>query len=169
MAHIEGKLPAKTEKDVTILGFWDWLCDTAAIKTIAAFVSPRNPVVERIVIESQATLKKLTKFDSFQELLKSDKADAEEVAIRAIYEYLNKKWRINYAAPELEIDSEGIKICQTVKPPHRIFLPNILLSMAKATCLDLALLMAACLENIGLHPLVVFIGDEINTPKHAFV
>ena len=168
LAHIEGKLPAKTEKDVTILGFWDWIYDATATKTIAAFVSPRNLVIERIAIGAQTTLKKLTEFDDFQDLLKSGQADVEKLAIQAIYEYLNKQWRIHYVVPELEIDPEGIRIIQTVKPPHRIFIPNLLLAMAKATCLDLALLVAGCLENIGLNPLVFFTGDEIDKPRHAF-
>ena len=45
---------------------------------------------------------------------------------------------------------------------QRVRLPHIVLEQKQGTCLDLAVLYAACLEAVGLFPLLFFIKE------HAF-
>lgn len=167
-AEVKGRPNTRAEKDIFILGFWDWPYDASARKTIAAFVSPHNPVTKRIVFHAQANLKSLSGTSSFRDLLKSGQKNTEHLVLQAIYQCLKEQWPVYYVEPELDFDPERVRTCQRVRPPHRIFLPDSSTSIGEATCLDLALLMAGCLENVGLHPLIVFTGDENAGPKHAF-
>ena len=58
---------------------------------------------------------------------------------------------------------------QTVKPPHHILPPELQDKQGIGTCLDLSLLFAACLENIGLCPVVILTGNEKYTFSHAII
>ncbi|MCP3904634.1 MAG: DUF4011 domain-containing protein, partial [Planctomycetes bacterium] len=70
----------------------------------------------------------------------------------AIYAALQAR-EITYSNPPASFETTG----------QRIRLPDRILDTRLATCLDLALLAAACIEQAGLHPLVVLVRD------HAFV
>jgi hypothetical protein len=71
------------------------------------------------------------------------------------------------AALYAALQNQNIAYC--VAPPsfeqigQRVRLPETVFTQRMGNCLDLSLLYAACLEAVGLHPLLVFIE------KHAFV
>lgn len=158
----------EAEKDITVLGFWDWSHERAARKTIAAFVSPQNPVIECIVLEAQENLKGTAGTDSFSELLRSGKEDAEGIVLETLYQCLKEHWHIHYECPQLKLCPGETETYQTIRPPHHIFPRYRSNPEGRATCLDLSLLMAGCLEHIGLCPLVIFTGDNDGIPRHAF-
>ncbi|MFA5252463.1 MAG: FHA domain-containing protein, partial [Phycisphaerae bacterium] len=74
---IVGQTTAISRKDITVLGFWDWPYNEAARKAIAAFVSPRNSVIESIVLKAEEQLKDTTGFKTFHDLLLTDRDDTE--------------------------------------------------------------------------------------------
>ncbi len=150
------------ERGVTVLGFWDWPFDASALPTIAAFVLPHNPTVERIVLDAQADLGKIAGVGSFRELLRADRDDNELLALRALYSQLKDGCSIFYEAPNVRSVPHETRTYQSIRLPHRIF-RSAASSTGHGTCLDLALLLSACLENIGLCPLVIFSSDSSGT------
>ena len=127
---------------------WSGLRSPAEI--LAAFVLPTQPEIEGILAEASRILKEWTGDGS----LSGYQTKSAERAFRtteAIYAALRGP-ALQYINPPASFEQSG----QKIRLPHRI-LENKL-----GTCLDLALLCAACLEQAGLSPLVIF------TQGHAF-
>jgi len=118
---------------------------------IAAFVQPNAPEVERLLREASNRLQAAgqdASIDGYQ----SRNPRRVATLIAAIWSAICAQ-RIAYAVPPASFERAG----QKIRSPARI-LENRL-----ATCLDLSVLFAACLEQAGLHPLIIF------TEGHAFV
>jgi hypothetical protein len=100
---------------------------------------------------------------SFTYLIKADLADKANFALEALYESLRNTYEIHYVLepPSFEYNS------QVIRPPHRV-LSQTKEGKGKGTCIDLALLIASCLENIHLQPLIIFVKENHNT-LHAVV
>jgi hypothetical protein len=155
--------------EVTILGFWDWSYEQNARRTIAAFVLPRNPVIEYIVSKAQLRLKEDEGINNFRSLLRSGKKNSEKLILKILYDYLKDNTDMLFEDPKIVSDSKKVTTYQTIKAPHHIFSKQISSLSAKAKCIDLALLFAACLENIGLYPVVIITGDKVDIPSHALI
>ncbi len=111
----------------------------------AKFVTPLAKGVKQITLNA-------VRHNGGQSLVGYQNADREALVreIGAIYQALHE-YGIVYQNPP-----SGDEWLQ------RIRLPQEVLDDRKGTCLDLAILMCACLEEIGLHPLLIF------TQGHAF-
>lgn len=143
----------KQHQQLTILPVWDWSYAQEARSTIAAFVLPRDPQIERLVLDTQ------TASTSLIGVLKRGEKDAESSVARAIYDHLFNL-DIMYEEPSCLADR------QSIRPPSKIF--NEDHTSGSGTCLDFTLLFAGCFENIGLCPLVIFFGAE-GGPMHALL
>jgi hypothetical protein len=155
------------QRELTILGYWDWSFQPAMRKTIAVFSTPRNPAIERAVQEAQRNAPaSWGEAHTFRELLRSGNAQAELSVLRALYEHLRNDWDLHYEDPKASREAAGA--FQTIRSAHRI-LPNAAVRTGSATCIDLALVFAACLENVGLCPLIVFLGNRGQAPRHALI
>ncbi|BBK41748.1 hypothetical protein STVA_17680 [Allostella vacuolata] len=116
---------------------------------VAAFVQPNDPAVERILKRAAAILHG----HGLPAGLNGYQGDP-----RRAWELASAVWTaigglgLDYALPPASFEQAG----QKVRSPSQI------LDFGLATCLDTTLLFAACLEQAGLNPLVVF------TQGHAF-
>lgn len=162
-------LNTEIQKDIVVFGLWDWLLEDYARTSIAAFVSPNNPLIEQIVRESELELCSLTQMGSFTELLRSGKRDTELIIFKTIYHYLAKHRDIHYVSPEKHSIPGSSYEFQTVRPPQKIFAMYPYSLEGQGTCLDLTLLMASCLEKVGLKPLIIFKEGQDHMPHHAFL
>lgn len=154
---VNGHEQPELSRSMTILPLTYWDYDPVFRKALAAFVFPNAPAVEELVLQAQECLGA-----KFAEVLAKGGGTAEQVVLKALYEVLAARKTI-YREPQL-CNSEGLPArYQDIRLPHRV------LAKGEATCLDLALLVASCLEYIGLHPVIVLTGPEADTPKHAFV
>jgi hypothetical protein len=167
--EVAGKPNITIVKDVTILGFWDLSYEQKARRTIAAFVSPRNLVVERILLKAQAKLKNIEGIYTFRDLLRSKIEGSERLILKTLYEYLKDNTDVLFEDPNIVGDSNDLTTYQTIKAPHHIFPRDISSMSGKAKCIDLSLLFAACLENTGLYPLVIIMGKKAGIPTHALI
>jgi very-short-patch-repair endonuclease len=116
---------------------------------VAAFVQPNDPAVDRILKSAAETLERFglpRALDGY----KGGPKRAWEIA-SAIWTSIGGLG-LDYALPPASFEQAG----QKVRSPTQI------LDGGLATCLDTTLLFAACLEQAGLHPIVVF------TRGHAF-
>ena len=117
---------------------------------VAAFVQPNDPAVDRLLKGAALVL---------QAAGKSGAIDGYEQGPKRVWELASALWsavlqkKLHYALPPASFEHTG----QKVRSPGQV------LDAGLATCLDLALLFAACLEQANLNPVLVF------TRGHAFV
>jgi len=117
---------------------------------VAAFVQPNDPAVDRILKSAALAL---------QESGQSGAINGYGGGAKRAWELASALWtallkrKLDYALPPASFEMTG----QKVRSPSQV------LDSGLATCLDLTLLFAACLEQAGLNALLVF------TRGHAFV
>jgi hypothetical protein len=155
------------EERLAVLGFWDWSHRREARKTLVSFISPSHRIVERIVSESQNRLGEKFGYDTYHEILRSGDDRTEKMITQAVYESLSENTSIHYISPNLKSAEGGRVLYQTIMSPDRLFTEDDPKLSGRGTCLDLSLLFDACLEAVGLYPLLVLICDVHGVPRHS--
>lgn len=121
-----------------------------APEMVAAFVQPNDPAVDHVLKAAAHAL---------QASGKSGSIDGYTHGAKRAWELTSGIWtavlqrKLHYALPPASFEHCG----QKVRSPGQI------LDAGLATCLDLTLLFASCLEQANLNPLLIF------THGHAFV
>ncbi len=136
------KLCARTEA-VSLLARNEWCGLVSLPEILAAFILPNDPAVMPILSRASDLLRESTgraALNGYQD--KSRKRAWAQVA--AIYRAV-AELGLRYINPPASFENSG----QKVSFPSRIVAERF------GTCLDLALLFAACCERAGLHPLVL--------------
>jgi hypothetical protein len=144
---------------VTVLPADEWRDDREDQRWLPSFVLPRDPAVLRVIDAAQRYLRTLLDdctagFDGYQQLYLDD-ANAVSVIdpqVQAIWAALQHDLPINYINPPPSYTSQS----QRLRSPSEVFRGHA------ATCIDLALLFASCLEFVGIYPVVFLIAG------HAF-
>lgn len=135
---------------IAVLAFDEWSGLAILPELTAAFVTPNHPSIAQIVREAADIMGKWsgnTSFTSYQ----SKDPNQIRVQAAAIYAALQHR-RIAYCVAPPSFETIG----------QRVRLPEMIVTHRMGNCLDLSFLYAACLEAIGLHPLLIF------TKGHAF-
>jgi hypothetical protein len=110
---------------------------------LAAFVTPNDPALQLVLKDASRLLEESGRPGSLEGYqARSRKRSWELVA--ALWSALSRR-RLTYAEPPASFGHDG----------QKIRLPAMVLEQGLATCLDLALLLAAAIEQAGLHPLIV--------------
>jgi hypothetical protein len=136
----------------------EWKDDEFGRRYLPSFIFPRDPAVRDIITASQPFLRALKDesnayFAGYQVSDREDVKDVVRFQLRALWAGIQNTLRIDYTNPPPSY-TRGI---QRVRTPEEV------LRSRRGTCIELALLLAACWEHIGILP-VVFL-----TPGHAFV
>lgn len=131
--------------------------------SLASFVQPRHPLVQQIVSDTSLILKDLSGVTSFEALRDSQRPDRFDRMVETVYQCLQSRYYLDYVE---ELSWSPEERIQKVRLAHDV-LTDPELKRGQGTCIDLSVLMAACLENknIGLQPLVLLIEDG----AHALV
>jgi very-short-patch-repair endonuclease len=143
-------LLARHEHTVELLARNQWGGLGHLPEMVAAFVQPNDPAVDRILKGAAQALEAGGK---------SGAINGYELGPQRAWELASAIWtavlrkKLNYALPPASFEHAGQKIRGAGQ----------VLDAGLATCLDLALLFASCLEQAHLNPLLVF------TRGHAFV
>jgi very-short-patch-repair endonuclease len=148
-ARVNGAVIAEERFSCRILAASEWTGISTAPELIAAFVRPNDPTVDAILRNAAEKLRANGR-DTALDGYRGGKARAWEVA-EAIWAALVDE-RIIYALPPKSFERDGQKVRN----------PGAILERKLATCLDLTLLYAACLEQAGLNALIGF------SEGHAF-
>ncbi|HMM37167.1 MAG TPA: DUF3320 domain-containing protein [Desulfovibrio sp.] len=135
---------------IDVLAYDEWSGLRSLPEVLAAFVTPNHPVVEGILADAAGILSGWEGGASLCAYQTKKKQDAFRQGA-AIYEAIRRRG-LKYISPPASFEQVG----QKVRLAERI------LENGLGTCLDLALFLASCFEQAGLHPLVVF------TKEHAF-
>jgi very-short-patch-repair endonuclease len=131
---------------ISLLARNEWCGLVALPEILAAFILPNDPAVMTILGRASELLRESTGRDAlngYQD--KSRKRAWEQVA--AIYKAISGLG-IRYINPPASFENSG----------QKVRFPSDIISQQFGTCLDLALLVAACCEQAGLRPFV-FIHD----------
>jgi very-short-patch-repair endonuclease len=143
-------LIASLSLPVELLAYDQWSGLQSLPEILAAFVLPNHPGIDSTLLRASEVLR----LNSGDGALSGYQTQSRERVVRtveAIYLALAEQ-DIRYTSPPASFEQSG----QKVRTPDRI------LESKLATCLDLAVLAAACFEQAGLHALVVVIQG------HAF-
>lgn len=139
--------------------FDQWNGDSVVPQLLASFITPNHPYVQQLCRAAAEQMYKWTGNASMNGYPKEDPNDdsndgPNEVRqqVAAVYEALRKE-SIAYVMPPASFASDG----------QRVRMADIIKRDKLATCLDSTLLMAGCLEQLGINPIVVMMKE------HAFV
>ncbi len=135
----------------------EWKDDEAGRRFLPSFIFPRDPAVREILTSAQPFLRALkddvrAAFDGYQNSGNAGVIDSLDAQLRSIWGALQQNCRLDYTNPP----PSYTKNVQRVRTPEEI------MRSRRATCLELALLLASCWEHIGLYP-VIFLSKG-----HAF-
>ncbi|WP_298268540.1 DUF4011 domain-containing protein [Geobacter sp.] len=136
---------------IDVLAYDEWNGLQSIPEILAAFVTPNHPMVESVLSDVAGILGTWTGNSAISGY---QSRDPQRVALTAAAVYAALQQRnIRYINPPASFEETG----------QKIRLPDRILDSRLATCLDLTVLAASCLEQAGLHSLVVI------TAGHAFV
>ncbi|WP_438033671.1 DUF3320 domain-containing protein [Sorangium sp. So ce204] len=145
-----GQALAGSSGAIDVLAYNEWPGLRAPPALLAMFVTPNHPVVMLLLRQVRDRLGRATgnnALDGYQ-----SRSTARVTAmVTALYETL-QSFGISYAEMPASFEEVG----QKVRFPDRILEDQL------ANCLDMTLLAAACLEQMGLRPLIVTVHG------HAF-
>ncbi len=146
-----GEMVSSDIIDIDLLAFDEWNGTSYIPEIISAFVTPNHPCISGIIAKAGEFLQKWAGDPSFTgyQTENPNNVRKQAAAIYAAIQSLN----IAYCGAPASFESTG----------QRIRLANDVTSVKSATCLDLALLFASCLESVSINPIIVI----LNT--HAFV
>ena len=135
---------------IEVLAYNQWAGSRSLPELIAAFCMPNSVVVDRLLGKASALLSQVSgcTLHGYQ----SKNREHVWKIISALYSTLMAE-NIQYVLPPASFSSDG----QKIRTPERIFDGRV------ATCLDLSMLFAACFEQSGLRPVVLF------KERHAWV
>uniref|UniRef100_UPI00097CB514 hypothetical protein n=1 Tax=Pelomonas sp. KK5 TaxID=1855730 RepID=UPI00097CB514 len=135
-------LPVDQWRDNDVDGQW-----------LPSFVLPRDPAVLRAVEQAQRYVRVLRDnpaagFEGYQAAPNAEEEELREVdlQVQAIWATLLHDWQLGYINPPPSYSSR--------LDSQRLRTPSTILGNRSGTCIDLALLFAACLELIDVHPVV---------------
>lgn len=135
--------------DMQILAFDEWN-GCVLPELLSAFVTPNHPDIIPVVKRTGEILEKWTGSPSLDAYFSRD-PNRVKAQMGAVYEAI-AELQITYCVHPASFENTGqrVRLCDSV------------MSDKLATCLDMALLYAGCLEAIGLNPIVVLVKN------HAF-
>lgn len=138
-------------QEIWLLPYDEWSLEPEHRPALAAFVQPNSPVVRLVERRALKQLEQLTSKASFEALLDAEPQSRQiKQAVEAVYECLRTDFEITYAQAPVGYEATY----QKVRLPDQTIYDEF---GGKGTCIDLALLMAACLESLHLQPLISII------------
>ena len=130
-------------RPVEVLAYDQWAGTRALPELLAAFCMPNNPAVD-LLIGRASTLLRSHHAELSMDGYQSKHRDRVWKQVSAIYSTIAAE-NLQYSEPPASFGSDG----QKIRTPDRILEGRV------ATCLDLAMLFASCLEQAGLRPILL--------------
>lgn len=149
----------RTSHRMRLLPVDQWRDNASDGQWLPSFVLPRDPAVMRAVEQAQRYVRVLRDnpdagFEGYQAAPGTDEAQLSEVdrQVQAIWATLVHEWQLGYINPppgySKDLDSQRLRT------------PSMVLDGHAGTCIDLALLFAACLELIDIYPVVFLLNGH---------
>ncbi|MCO1336274.1 DUF3320 domain-containing protein [Microbulbifer sp. OS29] len=138
-----GELLQEMNIELELLARNEWGGSDYMPELLAAFCTPNDPVIDRLLGQASQILRQAGKPDAIDGYSSKSRERVWLIA-SAIYSSV-LKLQLGYALPPSSFECNG----------QKIRLPNHIESARVATCLDTTLLFAAAFEQAGLNPMVV--------------
>ncbi len=138
----EGEIICEQSEQMKVYAYNEWNGATSYKDYLVAFVMPNHPVISSLMLEAAQILKQWGKNPSLEGYQENDPNRVRELAAAA-YAAIQKKNIVYAEAPASFARGQKIRT------------PELIMQQHLGTCMDLTLLYAACLEAMGLHPLLV--------------
>lgn len=153
----QGQMVHENTYRILLLPINEWKDDQFNGAWLPSFVLPNDPAVARITRAAKKYLQTLTDdpmapFDGYQRSAGQD-CDSVHKQVQAIWNALLHDFRTDYINPPPAFESQS----------QRIRTPTQVLSQERGTCIDLSLLLAACLEYVDIYPALFLLSG------HAFM
>ena len=136
---------------VDVLTFDEWPGIDFLPELLAAYVTPNHPVIQQICRDVAVQMNLWTGNPSLDGYSSKSPTRVKQ-QFSAVYSVL-QSYQLVYSVPPASFERAG----------QRVRLSDTVISQKKATCLDLTLLYASCLEGLGLNPILVIMDG------HAFI
>lgn len=136
---------------IYLMAFDQWTGLDILPELLASFVTPNHPLLSRVAVNASRFLEQWTGSSALDEY-QTQNPNRVRQQVAALYEALRAESLV-YATIPAGFEQYG----------QRVRLVDKVLNEKLATCLDLTLLFASCLESVGIHPLLVVMNG------HAFV
>lgn len=146
----EGSTLEKIHYPIDVLAFDEWSGQELMPELLAAFITPNHPEITGLVVRAGEILRKWGKDAQFT-AYQSNNPNTVRLFMAAVYRAIQNE-NISYCVPPASFETVG----------QRVRLADSIIKQKLATCLDLSLLYAGCLEAIGLNPIIVIMEG------HAF-
>ena len=146
-----GEALAELSIKVELLACNEWGGAGYMPELLAAFCTPNDPAVDRLLGQASQILRKAGKPDGIDGYTASSR-ERVWMLTNAIYAAI-ANMQLSYALPPASFESDG----------QKVRLPSHIEDSKVATCLDTTLLFAAALEQAQLNPLIIL------TKGHALV
>jgi uncharacterized protein DUF4011/restriction endonuclease-like protein/AAA domain-containing protein/uncharacterized protein DUF3320 len=133
-----------------LLAYDQWNGINILPELLVTFITPNHPQLPKVIKRASEILSKWTGDPSFNEY-QSRNPDRVRKQMAAIYEAIAEMEIVYCSVPaSFEDSGQRIRMCDTI------------FSTQMGNCLDMSLLFAACLEAVGIHPIIIIIKG------HAF-
>ena len=144
-----------------VLAYNEWYYHPQIPGLTACFIQPNTDAVEQIISLTRDRMKKEfkeTSLDGYQS------RNPEKIVrmLEALYLTLQKDLQLTYINPPPSFEAGTVLPDNSFTISQKVFFPEQILKHRRGTCLDLALLCAACVERMGLNPLCFLVKG------HAF-
>jgi len=135
--------------EIELLGKDEWGGLAELPEIIAAFVQPNDPAVQAVLRDASKLLEKAGQKSSI-EGYQSQSPKRVSTIVSAIWSAVCQL-DLTYAVCPASFESQG----QKIRKPSKVFETKL------ATCLDLSVFFASCLEQAGLHSVIFFTNDHV--------
>jgi very-short-patch-repair endonuclease/DNA polymerase III delta prime subunit len=143
-----GELLGETSTSVELLAPNEWGGAGFMPELLAAFCLPNDPAIDKIIHAASKILRRAGRADAIDGYKSGSRQRVWEI-VSAIYAAV-ANLGISYSIPPASFESDG----------QKIRLPSQILDGRVATCLDMALLLAAALEQAGLNPMIALLKEH---------
>ena len=135
---------------IDILAYDQWSGVAILPEMLSAFITPNHPAIAPILKRATLILEQWTGNASLDEY-QSRNPNRVRTQMAALYAAIAEQ-DIIYSTVPASFEAAG----------QRIRLTDTIMAQKLATCLDMALLYASCIEAVGIHPLIILVEG------HAF-
>ncbi len=140
---VGGVAAAQAVHPIEVLAYDQWAGTRALPELLAAFCMPNSPVVDRLLARASALLRANAPGLAMSGYQSKNREHVWK-QMSAIYSTIVAE-DLQYSNPPASFGSDG----QKIRTPERIQGTRV------ATCLDLVMLFASCLEQAGLNPVLL--------------
>ncbi len=155
----EGRLLAERTIPVQWMGRAEWLDQKENWHYVPAFVNPYDDGVLDVLDKADGILKTIAGPTSSFSGYQTGDDDHVMKQVEALFNCMRDEFKLNYITPPVSVYLPG-----TLQPSgQRVRRPEEVITRRRGTCHDLAVLLASCIEHVGINPLVYLIRG------HTFV